>query len=211
MNRINRYIDSEKYNLSENCDTCTSSDDISYYTDENSDFEESDIEDTEEEVECVNKLESKWNIWYHHQKNNWKLDSYKNIFEIGSVKSFWDFNNNIDLVGGINSQHYFMMREGITPIWEDEKNKKGGCWSIKIPMEKSYELWIKLSMYIIGETITNSEKLVNGISICPKNASTSVVKIWINDNSNSSIQNLPTEILNEYGFNIIYKAHIPEY
>ena len=77
MNRINRYIDSEKYNLSENCDTCTSSDDISYYTDENSDFEESDIEDTEEEVECVNKLESKWNIWYHHQKNNWKLDSYK--------------------------------------------------------------------------------------------------------------------------------------
>ena len=74
-------------------------------------------------------------------------------------------------------------------------------------MEKSYELWIKLSMYIIGETITNSEKLVNGISMCQKYI-LSVVKIWINDNSNSSIQNLPTEILNEYGFNIIYKAHI---
>ena len=78
-------------------------------------------------------------------------------------------------------------------------------------MEKSYELWIKLSMYIIGETITNDELLVTGISICPKNTSTSVVKIWINDNNKSSIQNLPSDILNEYGFNIIYKAHIPEY
>ena len=47
MNRINRYIDSEKYNLSENCDSCTSSDDISYYTDENSDFEESEEENRE--------------------------------------------------------------------------------------------------------------------------------------------------------------------
>ena len=104
-----------------------------------------------------------------------------------------------------------MMRENVTPIWEDPKNKNGGCWSIKIPMEKSYELWIKLSMYLIGETITNDDFLVNGISICPKNTSTSVVKIWIDDNYKSSIQNLPTEILNEYGFNIIYKAHIPEY
>ena len=32
-----------------------------------------------------------------------------------------------------------------------------------------------------------------------------------NDNKKNSIQNLPTDILNEYGFNIIYKSHIPEY
>ena len=66
-------------------------------------------------------------------------------------------------------------------------------------------------MYIVGETLTNDELLVNGLSICAKNTSTSVLKIWINDNNHSSIQNLPVEILNEYGFNIIYKSHIPEY
>ena len=104
-----------------------------------------------------------------------------------------------------------MMRNDITPIWEDQNNKNGGCWSIKIPVEKSYELWIKLSMYIVGETLTNDQYLVNGISICAKNTTTSVVKIWINDNNKSSIKNLPTDILNEYGFNIIYKSHIPEY
>lgn len=156
-------------------------------------------------------LNSRWSIWYHHQKNSWKLESYKKIFEINNIEDFWIFNNNINLLGGINSQHYFMMREDIFPIWEDENNKNGGCWSIKIPLERSYELWIKLSMYIIGETLTNNELLINGISVCAKNNTTSVVKIWINDNNLNSIQNLPTEILNEYGFNIIYKSHIPEY
>ena len=63
-------------------------------------------------------------------------------------------------------------------------------------------------MYIVGETLTNDNSLINGISICAKNSSTSVVKIWINDSKNNSIQNLPIEILNEYGFNIIYKSHI---
>ena len=66
-------------------------------------------------------------------------------------------------------------------------------------------------MYIVGETLTNDELLVNGLSICAKNTSTSVLKIWIDNNNNNSIQNLPTDILNEYGFNIIYKSHIPEY
>ena len=61
-------------------------------------------------------------------------------------------------------------------------------------------------------TVTErDELLVNGLSICAKNTSTSVLKIWINDNKKNSIQNLPTDILNEYGFNIIYKSHIPEY
>ena len=229
MDRIKRYIDSD--NLSDSNGSNASSSE--YYDSDNSDSDtiskdntndditetesetESEIEaeaesDSEDEISNL-KLNSNWAIWYHHQKNNWKLDSYKNIFTFKNIKNFWDFNNNLNLIGGINTQHYFMMRNDITPIWEDKNNKNGGCWSIKIPVEKSYELWIKLSMYIIGESLTDDKYLVNGISICAKNTTTSVVKIWINDNNKSSIKNLPTEILNEYGFNIIYKSHIPEY
>ena len=169
-----------------------------------------EIDDENKNIKDL-KFNSKWSIWYHHYKNSWKLESYRKIYEINNIFDFWIFNNNIELLGGINSQHYFMMREDISPIWEDTNNKNGGCWSIKIPLEKSYELWTKLSMYIVGETLTNDNNLINGISICAKNSSTSVVKIWINDSKNNSIQNLPIEILNEYGFNIIYKSHIPEY
>lgn len=157
------------------------------------------------------KLNSPWSIWYHHQKNNWKIGGYKNIFTINNIYDFWIFNNNIDQLGGINNKHYFMMRDKIIPIWEDKNNKNGGCWSIKIPIEKSYELWIKLSLYIVGETFSKDPYLINGISMCAKNTTHCVVKIWIKDNNKNSIQNLPSKILDEYGFNIIYKAHIPEY
>lgn len=169
------------------------------------------LDNDDDNINNYHKLNSTWNMWYHHQKNNWKINSYKKIFEINTIRDFWIFNNNIDNIGGISSQHYFMMRNDITPIWEDDNNKLGGCWSIKIPIQKSYELWVKLSIYIIGENLIKKCNKVNGLSICAKNTNTSVLKIWINDNSENSIKNLPMNILNEYGFNIIYKSHIPEY
>ena len=166
----------------------------------------------EKELKTDNILfNSSWNIWYHYQKNNWRLDSYKSIFKINDVANFWTFNNNLHLIGDINSQHFFMMRDDITPLWEDINNKCGGCWSIKISVDKSYELWAKLSMYIVGETLVDKPEMINGLSICTKNTTTSVIKIWIKDNNYNSIKNLPREILNEFGFNIIYKSHVPEY
>ena len=157
------------------------------------------------------KFENTWVIWYHHVKNNWRIDGFNNIFTITNIKDYWDLNNHINYIGGISTYHLFMMKKNINPIWEDKNNKNGGCWSIKIPTEKSYELWIKLSMHIVGETITTELGIVTGLSICAKNPVTSVIKIWNNNNKKNSIELLPRDILNEYGFNIIYKSHIPEY
>ena len=194
MNRILRYISNDENN---NIDTDDSDEDKNL-----DDYENSGSKYI---------FNDKWNIWYHHIKNSWKIDSFNNIYTITNIKDFWDFNNNIDYIGGINTHHYFMMRNETKPIWEDNNNKFGGCWSIKIPTEKAYELWVKLSTYLVGENITSEPNIVTGISICAKNPITSVVKIWNNDNKKNSIKLLPVDILNEYGFNIIYKSHIPEY
>lgn len=201
MNRILRYI-----NIDNNNNKNTDTDDSGDYT-EDSEIVFEDYENSGAEY----KFNTVWNIWYHHTKNNWKIDGFNNIYSINNIRDFWDFNNNIDYIGGINTHHYFMMRNSTLPIWEDNNNKLGGCWSIKIPTEKAYELWIKLSIYLVGENITTEQNLVTGISICAKNPITSVVKIWNNDNKKNSIKLLPVDILNEYGFNIIYKSHIPEY
>ena len=60
------------------------------------------------------------------------------------------------------------MRKDIKPTWEDENNKTGGCWSIKLPVDKSYDIWIKLSSYIVGETLVKNNLSINGLSICTK-------------------------------------------
>ena len=72
MNRIQRYIDSETYELSDNIQTTSDDYEYSSVSETDSDF---NLSDTESEINNNHKLHCGWNIWYHHQKNNWKLDS----------------------------------------------------------------------------------------------------------------------------------------
>lgn len=157
------------------------------------------------------KLNSEWNLWYHHTKNVWRINGYKKIYTIKTIKDFWDLHNNIDKIGGINNQHFFLMRDDIEPTWEHPKNKNGGCWSFKILSQDSYNLWQELAIYMIGENLIEKSSNICGLSICLKNVSTSVIKIWNSDNNEKSIEMLPLSIKNKFQFNILYKANIPEY
>lgn len=181
----------------------------------NNDENDDSLTDTPENIRQINgskhSLNNKWIMWYHHSRNNWKIDGYKKIFIINTIKDFWDLHNNIEKIGGINNMHFFLMRENVEPIWEHPGNKTGGCWSFKIPSEQAFDLWQKLGVYMIGETMSSLPLLINGISICLKNPATSVIKIWNNNSKYNSINLLPHNIIDEYGYNIIYKAHIPEY
>ena len=102
------------------------------------------------------------------------------------------------------------MREGISPIWEDEKNKNGGCWSFKITEANSQELWNDLSKYLITESLSSVENDIVGISACLKKNNFSVIKIWNVNSSNNNINLLNKDILDKWGMDIIYIAHMPE-
>ena len=167
---------------------------------------------TSNDITQKSKFNDDWILWYHHSPDNWKLDGYKQIFTISNIQDFWTFLNNMNIIGGITSLHFFFMRKGVTPLWEDEKNKSGGCWSIKITKDMATDIWELLSILLVTEQILNrSPETVNGLSICVKNNSSAIVKIWISNNSNNSIKNLNKKIVDKFGYNIIYKHNNPEY
>ena len=65
----------------------------------------------------------------------------------------------------------FIMRNGIVPMWEDPKNRHGGCFSYKVSNKHVFEVWRDLTYVLIGETISSSNAFVNnvsGITISPK-------------------------------------------
>lgn len=157
------------------------------------------------------KLKSNWSIWYHHEKDNWKISGYKNIYEIKTVEDFWKFYNNWDKVGGVTNKHFFLMKSGVTPIWEDSININGGCWSFKIQEDQAEELWEDLSTYIVCSMLcpTISDEIV-GLSICLKKNSNTVVKIWNKNSKNNSLKLINENILKKWGMDIIYIAHMPE-
>ena len=156
-------------------------------------------------------LKYKWNIWYHHEKDNWEISGYKKIYQISTIENFWKFYNNWDKLGGVSNKHFFLMKDGINPIWEDKQNINGGCWSFKISENQSEELWEDLSIYLVCNVIcpTISSEIV-GLSICLKKNNSSVIKIWNQNSKNNSLKLINECILKKWGTDIIYIAHMPD-
>tara|TARA_A100001015_G_scaffold316080_1_gene429470 strand:- start:908 stop:1561 length:654 start_codon:yes stop_codon:yes gene_type:complete len=191
--------------------------------DTNSENSESESEDIKSDVSTENlKIDnnpnpelsffnSEWNLWYHSKKDNWTIEGYEKIYKIDSIASYWKLYNNWDKLGGINNKHFFLMKKGVVPLWEDESNKYGGCWSFKISEHQSQELWNDLSKYLVLEKLVQIEEDVVGLSVCLKKSNFSVIKIWNKNSKNNSLNLINKDILKKYGLDIIYIAHMPEY
>ena len=69
-------------------------------------------------------------LWFHKVDNDkWDLDSYTKIM---TLSSYEDLKYCLSVITDITAGMYFLMKEGINPIWEDKHNKNGGFWKFKI-------------------------------------------------------------------------------
>ena len=114
-------------------------------------------------------LDGKWDLYYHlpHDKN-WDLSSYNVIMaSIDTVEKVVSLNESI-ADGVIKNCMMFVMREGITPMWEDPRNRNGGCFSYKELNKFVPKVWKSLFYSLCGETLCVEPKYnkhINGI-IC---------------------------------------------
>jgi len=166
----------------------------------------------EEETTQPHALYDKWVLWAHlPHDTDWTLKSYKKIMVFTTMEEV------IALYQALPEKlvkncMLFLMREGITPTWEDKKNRNGGCFSFKIPNKAVTAIWKRLSYVLTGETISNDIKLLraaNGITISPKK-SFCIIKIWISDCAHQN----PRVISPIPGLSIqgcLFKKHKPKY
>tara|TARA_B100000900_G_scaffold37654_1_gene28260 strand:+ start:1059 stop:1550 length:492 start_codon:yes stop_codon:yes gene_type:complete len=139
------------------------------------------------------KLQTSWILWNHKlNDNNWKNNSYKNIFEINNLYDY-KFLENIMTLQNLQNTMFFLMRKDIFPTWEDPDNRDGCCASFKVPLKDIRNIWIQLVIDIISENIhidKNKYDVINGISIAPKKEF-NIIKIWFKkdiQNINKSIR-----------------------
>jgi hypothetical protein len=106
----------------------------------------------------------------------------------------------------------FVMRSGITPMWEDPKNRNGGCFSYKVSNKHIQLVWRYLFYSLCGETLckeTKYNQFINGITVSPKR-NFCIIKIWVNNCLTQNpdiiidIPNLPKE-------ECLFKKHEPEF
>ena len=159
-----------------------------------------------------NNFTDMWKLWYHHEKDNWKISGYRDIYKISTAEEFWKLYNNWDSIGGISNKHFFLMKNDIKPLWEDPNNINGGCWSFKLLESNAKELWEELSMLITTNSLLNknvNDELV-GLSICIKKNNYCVIKVWNKNSKNNSFKTIKKDILEKWGTDIIYIANMSE-
>ena len=90
-------------------------------------------------------LNDEWNFWAHMPHDtDWSLTSYKNIYNAKSVEDTVAISEALPS-RLVKNCMLFIMRKGITPLWEDPRNRKGGCFSYKVSNKNVYECWKKLT------------------------------------------------------------------
>ena len=164
-------------------------------------------------IPAQNNLHGKWDLYFHLPNNSeWGLSSYSIIMDsINTVEKVLQLNTHInDKI--IKNCMLFVMRSGITPMWEDKHNRDGGCFSYKVSNRFVPDVWKQLFFLLCGESLCiNKEdnQYVNGITISPKK-NFCIIKIWLAD---SHIQDPDTithiNNLNKNG--CLFKKHAPEF
>jgi len=168
--------------------------------------------DTDKAHTHVHHLSDAWILWAHlPHDTDWTIKSYTNIYEFNTLEQAVTITEMLPPKLIINCM-LFLMRKGINPIWEDERNRNGGCFSYKIINKDVPDAWKQMSYLLVGETMSDNKKIlphINGITISPKK-NFCIMKVWV---ANCLFQDA-TVIRDADGVSshgCLFKRHVPEY
>ena len=157
-------------------------------------------------------LSGGWTLWGHlPHDTDWSLKSYIKLYDFNTVEQTVSVTEMLPPKLVVNCM-LFLMREGSTPIWEDVRNRNGGCFSYKVSNKDVPDCWRQLTYALVGNCISVNKALlpvVNGITISPKK-NFCIVKIWL---ANCKFQNaaIINEVVGITSHGCLFKKHTPEY
>ena len=159
------------------------------------------------------ELKNSWNLWAHlPQDPDWGVGSYKNVYNFKNIEKriaiIESLPDNL-----VKNCMLFIMKIGISPMWEDQKNRNGGCFSYKVSNKNVCDVWRDLTYVLVGETISDNINFVNnvtGITISPKK-NFCIIKIWMTNCDHQNPQIVTNEIKNLTPQGCLFKKHTPEF
>ena len=137
------------------------------------------------------KLENKFSFLYRVDNSNQysapkqilakeKYESQvKKIAEFDTIEDFWDIFQHLRKPDSCRPGiEFFMFKEDIKPLWEDENNKNGGRFSIKLKQGYTTIIWEEMIFTLIGGILPKEVKdEINGIVVTSKKEF-NTLQIW---------------------------------
>lgn len=141
---------------------------------------EQQIEPSAPSPSSDHQLRNTWNIFYRPPANKFS-DYEKSILKvasISSVESFWTIYSHLkrpSLLPTVSDYHIF--KDGIRPVWEDEANRKGGKWIVRLKKGVADRYWEELLLAIIGDQFMEAGDEVCGAVLSVRSGE-DVLSVW---------------------------------
>ena len=78
-----------------------------------------------------NNLNDKFKLYFHDPNSyDWEMKSYIDLYEMKTIKDFWIIDSLIK--DKVHLGMFFIMKNNIFPLWDNEDNINGCSFSLKI-------------------------------------------------------------------------------
>ncbi len=135
-------------------------------------------------------LRSTWNLFYRpptskysdYEKSTIKLAS------ISTVETFWTIYSHLKRPSQLPSvSDYHIFKEGIRPVWEDEANKRGGKWIVRLKKGVADRYWEDLLFAIVGDQFMEAGEEVCGAVLSVRSGE-DVLNVWTKNDGGRNVK-----------------------
>ncbi|CAN0056829.1 LOW QUALITY PROTEIN: eukaryotic translation initiation factor 4E-like [Lethenteron reissneri] len=150
---------------------------------------ETDQTDVDPEHYIKHPLQNRWALWFYKndKSKSWQAN-LRLITKVDTVEDFWALYNHIQVASRLMPGcDYSLFKDGIEPMWEDERNKRGGRWLITLTKTQRHSdldrYWLETLLCLIGEAFDDHSDDVCGavVNVRPK---ADKIAVWTADCDN---------------------------
>ncbi|KKY18377.1 putative translation initiation factor [Phaeomoniella chlamydospora] len=157
-------------------------------------------------------LKNTWVLFYRpptHKFSDYEKSTIQ-LASISTVENFWTIYSHLKRPSSLPTvSDYHIFKSGIRPVWEDDANKKGGKWIVRLKKGVSDRYWEDLLLAIVGDQFAEASDEVCGAVLSVRSGE-DVLSVWTKNDGGRNIKIRETiKRLLQFPLdtNIIWKSH----
>lgn len=133
-----------------------------------------------EDASSEHALKNTWVLFYRpptHKYSDYEKSTIQ-LASLSTVESFWTIYSHLkrpSLLPSVSDYHIF--KSGIRPVWEDEANKKGGKWIVRLKKGVADRYWEDILLAIVGDQFAEAGEEVCGAVLSVRSGE-DVLSVW---------------------------------
>ena len=141
------------------------------------------LADSKSSTAPKNTLRHSWVFWFRPpiSKSNGYVEYEKTlhpIAEFGTVEDFFGVYQHLKRPSSLPLvSDFHIFKKGIRPVWEDDENRKGGKWIVRLKKGVANRYWEELVFAIVGDQFAEASEEVCGAVLSVRNGE-DILSIW---------------------------------